>query len=78
MLTALLYGGIAEEVMLRWGVLSAGAVLLARLFRIRDGSGQARNAASRPAIMWGAIVLAAILAQMGAHVGMLAVAFLRW
>lgn len=50
----LLYGGITEELLLRWGVMSLVAYALWRL------SGQRRRD-PRPAVVWVAIVVAAIL-----------------
>ena len=52
-LTGLLYGGITEEIMLRWGVLSFLAWAGWRLL-------QGRGSPPGPAVMWGAIIGSAL------------------
>ncbi len=63
--TALLYGGIAEEVMLRWGVMSACAVLFGRLSWNATAGETSRESAVRPGIIWMAIIVAAGLFAAG-------------
>lgn len=58
LVSGLLYGGITEEIMLRWGVLSFFAWAAWRLL-------QRGEAAPSPAVMWTAIVLAALLFGVG-------------
>jgi membrane protease YdiL (CAAX protease family) len=58
LVSGLLYGGIAEEIMLRWGVLSFFAWAAWRLFQ--RGKGVPSRAA-----MWTSIVLAALLFGAG-------------
>lgn len=58
LLLGLLYGGITEELLLRWGFMSLLAWLGWRVLQRGEG-------APRPAIMWTAIVLAAILFGVG-------------
>ncbi len=55
----MLYGGITEELLLRWGVMSLVAWLLSRRFH-RTGS-----AAPTSALMWAAIVLSALVFGAG-------------
>ena len=62
-LSGMLYGGIAEEVMLRWGVLSIVAALLASLSRRLGGSPTVGE--STPGVMWAAIVIAAAVFGLG-------------
>jgi hypothetical protein len=57
-LMTLLYGGITEEILLRWGVMTLLAWIGWRLFQRGTG-------APRAAIMWGAIILAALLFGIG-------------
>lgn len=57
-LLGLLYGGITEELMMRWGIMTFFARIGWRL--VQRGSGR-----PRPAIMWAAIVLAALLFAAG-------------
>lgn len=54
----LLYGGIVEELLLRWGVMSLLVWIGWRIFQ--RGKGQAH-----PALVWAAITLAAILFGIG-------------
>lgn len=54
----LLYGGIVEELLLRWGVMSLLAWIGWRIFQ--RGQGQAH-----PALVWAAITLAAVLFGVG-------------
>ncbi|HEY4540957.1 MAG TPA: CPBP family intramembrane glutamic endopeptidase [Noviherbaspirillum sp.] len=54
----LLYGGLTEEITLRWGVMSLLAWLGWKLLGRRDE-------AVRAPVMWGAIVLAALLFGLG-------------
>lgn len=58
LLLGLLYGGIVEELLLRWGVMSLLVWLGWRL--IQRGQGQAH-----PALVWAAITLAAVLFGIG-------------
>lgn len=58
LLGGVLYGGITEEILLRWGLMSLFAWAGWRLF----GRG---NALPSPAAMWGAIALAALLFGLG-------------
>ncbi len=58
LLSGLLYGGITEEIMLRWGVLSFFAWAVWRLLQGGKGS-------PRPGIIWSAITLAALLFGVG-------------
>jgi membrane protease YdiL (CAAX protease family) len=78
LLVGVLYGGLAEEVVLRWGLMSLVAWLLLRISRFRAGLAGARvdaHAGSRPGpvIAWTAIVLAAIAFAAG-HLPALALA----
>ena len=57
-LAGLLYGGITEEIMLRWGMLSFLAWAGWRLF-------QRRRSAPGSAVMWGAIIGSAALFGVG-------------
>lgn len=57
-LMSLLYGGITEEILLRWGVMTLLAWLGWRLFQRGTGT-------PRGTIMWGAIILAAVLFGIG-------------
>ncbi|MDQ3523337.1 MAG: CPBP family intramembrane metalloprotease [Gemmatimonadota bacterium] len=54
----MLYGGITEELMLRWGFLTLVAWIGWRLFQRRKG-------VPGPGIMWSAIILAAVLFGLG-------------
>ncbi len=54
----MLYGGITEELMLRWGFLTLVAWIGWRLFQPRKG-------VPGPGIMWSAIILAAVLFGLG-------------
>jgi membrane protease YdiL (CAAX protease family) len=56
-LASLWYGGITEEVLLRWGIMSGIAGLLAWLF--------ARNSTPANWIYWSAILIAALLFGLG-------------
>lgn len=56
-LAALWYGGITEEVLLRWGLMSAIAGLFAWIF--------ARNSTPANWIFWSAILIAALLFGLG-------------
>lgn len=58
LLVGILYGGILEEILLRWGLMALIAWAGWRLFG-RD------NAGPGPAVMWSAIVLAALLFGAG-------------
>ena len=58
LLLGVFYGGIVEELMLRWGVMSLLVWIGWRLFQ----RGQGRP---RPALVWTAIVLAALLFGIG-------------
>lgn len=58
LLLGLLYGGITEELLLRWGFMSLLAWLGWRVLQRGQGT-------PRPAIMWTAIILAAILFGVG-------------
>jgi membrane protease YdiL (CAAX protease family) len=58
LLLGLLYGGITEELLLRWGFMSLLVWLGWRVLQRGEG-------APRPAIMWTAIILAAILFGVG-------------
>lgn len=58
LLLGLLYGGIVEELLLRWGVMSLLVWIGWRLFQ--RGQGQAH-----PALVWAAITLAAVLFGIG-------------
>lgn len=58
LLMGLLYGGITEELLLRWGMMSLLAWLGWRVFQRGEGT-------PRPAIMWTAIILAALLFGIG-------------
>ncbi len=58
LLLGLLYGGITEELLLRWGIMSLLAWLGWRVFQRGEG-------APRPAIMWAAVILAAVLFGIG-------------
>ena len=57
-LARLLYGGISEEVLLRWGVMTGVAWLLWRFVQKARG-------AVRPALVWTAIVASALLFAAG-------------
>lgn len=65
LVVGLFYGGITEEILLRWGLMSFLAWLGWRISRRRDAPGDA--------VMWGAIVLSAVLFGMG-HLPALAAA----
>ncbi|HEY9762187.1 MAG TPA: CPBP family glutamic-type intramembrane protease [Trichocoleus sp.] len=56
-LGSILYGGITEEILMRWGLLSLLAWLGWRLFR--------RQKAIGSGVIWGAILLAALLFGLG-------------
>ena len=58
LLARLLYGGITEEVLVRWGVMTAFTWLIWRLFRGPDR-------AVRPAYVWLAIVASSLLFGLG-------------
>lgn len=58
LLLGLLYGGIVEELLLRWGVMSLLVWIGWRIFQ--RGQGQAH-----PALAWAAITLAAVLFGIG-------------
>ncbi len=58
LLLGLLYGGIVEELLLRWGVMTLLMWLAWRL--VQRGQG-----APRPALVWAAIILAAVLFGLG-------------
>jgi hypothetical protein len=58
LLLGLLYGGIVEELLLRWGVMSLLVWIGWRV--IQRGQGQAH-----PALVWAAITLAAVLFGLG-------------
>ncbi len=58
LLLGLLYGGIVEELLLRWGVM---ALLVWLGWRIA----QRGQGAPRPAVVWAAIILAAVLFGIG-------------
>jgi hypothetical protein len=58
LLLGLLYGGITEELLLRWGFMSLLTWLGWRVLQRGQG-------VPRPAIMWAAIILAAILFGVG-------------
>lgn len=58
LLLGLLYGGITEELLLRWGFMSLLAWLGWRVLQRGQGT-------PRPALMWAAIILAAILFGVG-------------
>jgi hypothetical protein len=58
LVSGMLYGGITEELMLRWGFLTLVAWVGWRFFQRREG-------APGPGIMWGAIILAAVLFGVG-------------
>jgi hypothetical protein len=58
LLLGLLYGGIVEELLLRWGIMSLLVWIGWRVFQ--RGQGQAH-----PALVWAAITLAAILFGLG-------------
>jgi hypothetical protein len=55
---AVLYGGVTEEVLMRWGLMSAIAWLVKRV------QGPVRPPPA-PAVMWSAIVIAAVLFGVG-------------
>lgn len=55
---ALLYGGITEELLLRWGIMSLFAWIGWRITRRGEGI-------VRPGVMWTAIVLSAVLFGLG-------------
>lgn len=57
-LSALLYGGITEELLLRWGLMTLLVWIGWRLVQRSQGL-------PRPAIVWSAIVLAAVLFGLG-------------
>jgi hypothetical protein len=59
LLGGMLYGGVTEEVMLRWGILSTAAWLLARATRRR--SGWASGERPGQGVLWTATAAAAIL-----------------
>lgn len=63
-LSGVLYGGITEELMMRWGLLSALAWGAWKLLQ-RDGS------PPRPAVMWSALAISAVLFGLG-HLGAVA------
>lgn len=54
----LLYGGITEEILLRWGFMTVVVWIGWRLF-------QKGQALPRPGVMWGAILVAALLFGLG-------------
>ena len=54
----MIYGGITEELLLRWGLMTAVAWLAWRLF-------QSRRGAVRPVLMWLAIAASAVLFGAG-------------
>ncbi|HMO59407.1 MAG TPA: CPBP family intramembrane metalloprotease [Roseiflexaceae bacterium] len=58
LLLGLLYGGIVEELLLRWGIMSLLVWIGWRV--LQRGSGQ-----PHPALIWGAITLAAVLFGLG-------------
>lgn len=58
LLLGLLYGGIVEEILLRWGVMSLLVWLGWRVILRKEG-------AVSPAMFWGAIILAAVLFGIG-------------
>jgi hypothetical protein len=58
LLLGLLYGGIVEELLLRWGVMSLLVWLGWRVILRKEGS-------ASPAIFWGAIIVAAVLFGIG-------------
>ncbi|TSB47450.1 CPBP family intramembrane glutamic endopeptidase [Alkalicoccobacillus porphyridii] len=59
--TRLLYGGIAEELMLRWGVMTLVVFILWKIF-------QRKNAQPSSVIVWSGIILSALLFGLG-HYG---------
>jgi hypothetical protein len=58
LVSGVLYGGLTEEIILRWGVLSFFAWAAWRLF-------QGGGGCPRPGVMWTAIALAALLFGVG-------------
>ncbi len=58
LLTRLLAGGLMEEVLLRWGVMTTLAWVLWRVFQRQDS-------VPRAALMWAAIVISALLFGLG-------------
>lgn len=58
LLTRLLSGGLMEEVLLRWGVMTTLTWILWRAFQRQGG-------VPRAALVWGAIVLSALLFGLG-------------
>lgn len=54
----LLYGGVTEEVLMRWGVMTTLAWAGTRLLRVPVGD-------APPRVMWAAIVLSAVLFGLG-------------
>lgn len=58
LLVRMLYGGITEEILLRWGLMSLVAWLLWRLFQRRGG-------APNPSLVWAAVAVSALLFGLG-------------
>lgn len=61
-LAALLYGGITEELLLRWGVMT---LLIWIGWRLHRGLGRDTSEAPRPALVWIAIGLTSLLFGLG-------------
>lgn len=62
----ILYGGLAEEIMMRWGLMSLIAWALARLCQARSGNG-----GLSPLLAWSAVLVAALVFAAG-HLPVLA------
>jgi hypothetical protein len=65
-----LYGGMTEEVLLRWGLMTAMAWLAWRFLQGADQDGDRRRGAERggavhPALVWGAIAASAFVFGLG-------------
>ena len=58
LLTRIVYGGVTEEILLRWGFMSTLAWLFWRMFQRRGGE-------PRAALLWAAVVLSALLFGLG-------------
>lgn len=66
-LASVLYGGITEELLMRWGLLTLLVWLGQRLVRRQGRSSDEEGALSRPVagVVWGAIALSALLFGLG-------------
>lgn len=69
LVAGMLYGGIAEELMMRWGLISLAAWAILRVTRAHRGRADGPDRI----VMWGSIVLAAIAFAAG-HLPALALA----